>query len=1224
MSKHAGRYTPAFVQAVLNTVPKFRSCTEVLVCNWDGNDHHDALPFEVLATEAETDPEKLKAVLHRLHKNLGHPSNHDLVRILRHGQASEAAIKLAKDLSCDFCTARQAPTVANPGQAHRVLEFNQRVGLDVKYLPGWKPNQKIFALNIVDYASSYQLMVPFFETETASVLRKLYLGKWVNWAGPPKEIILDPARTNLGRAMVEPTELEGTHVLVTAAGAHWQLGKTEVHGGWFSRVLSKVLEQKSPENKEEWLECVIQSHVKNQMIQNYGYTPSQFIFGKNPELPGDVLNEPTDAVACTASLQDQALARKYAVRSAARQAVLQLQDDQSLRRALIARPRREKPFNSGDVVAYWRDQKWSKGLLSQGGRWYGSGIVIGLVGRNVIVAHRNHILRCAPEQVRLATGEERSLVETPETQLLGIKDMIEHGTFRSHQYIDLVAQAYPPQEPAVLAHDVEMPPEPDQAIGHQSNQPASAVSRPELPSVPANEETVEQPNVEVSSASAGPSEAVEVAEAPSGSSDYGPVRRRRLPSKSGPMTLFRPTAMRQEDFVEVMQEVVPHLIEEAVEAEQANRKRNADEATDQPEHKAPRLDASPDSPGEHPIAYVESACCETAESHELWQTFQTTKDNAVEALVAQYYNKRAQKEIPVSNNEPLLQAKVDQAKVSEWQTLIDKQAVRVVPPKEANWIKQHQPDRIMGSRYVVVKKPEEELIENGKQPDPANLEHWKVKARWCLQGHLDPDLHTKVREGQLQSPTLSQIGRTILFQLLASHKWLLQLGDVKGAFLEAGPLPACYKPLFARIPAGGIPGIDKDCLIEVLGNVYGQNDAPAAWYKVFNDEVIAAGFERSKYDSCLYWMREGGRLTGVLGAHVDDTVTGGEGSRYDDAIKRLRARFPYRKWRVQEGEFCGTHYRQDPKSFDITMSQQGFAQNMKPAHLPKHRRLNRRAVLDSKEISILRGINGSLNWLASQSRPDLSAQTSISQQSFPNPTVHHLLEANNVIKRAKQFSDLTVTFKSISTSRLRFCCLSDAAWANLGDHTQAGYIIGFSDDTLDQGHETSWTPAMWKSFKLSRAVGSTLAAEAQAMVSATGTLEWASLLLSEAVDGISDVRDYLKHLQSRPPIVITDCKSLYDHLVAVTSPTSIEDRRTSIDIVILRQSLERLKGSLRWVPTSRMLADSLTKSAGDPTDLLRACIRQCTYQISPEETVLQLQAEERQRRMQSKKSINPE
>ena len=188
----------------------------------------------------------------------------------------------------------------------------------------------------------------------------------------------------------------------------------------------------------------------------------------------------------------------------------------------------------------------------------------------------------------------------------------------------------------------------------------------------------------------------------------------------------------------------------------------------------------------------------------------------------------------------------------------------------------------------------------------------------------------------------------------------------------------------------------------------------------------------------------------------------------------------------------------------------------------------------------------------------------------------------------------------------------------MGEHTQAGYIIGFSSDDLDDGSEVPWSPAMWKSFRLPRAVGSTLAAESQAMVSATGTLEWASLVLAEALDGICDVREYLQHLQARPPVIITDCKSLYDHMIAVTSPTSIEDRRTSIDIVILRQSLERLKGSLRWVPTNRMLADSLTKNAGDPTDLLRACIRKCTYQVSAEQTVLQLQAEERQRRVQAR------
>jgi hypothetical protein len=93
--------------------------------------------FESLAVQELADPEKVKNTLHRLHKNLGHPSNQDLVRVLKHGQASEEAIRLARDLQCDFCTARQAPTAANPGKTSAVQEFNERIGLDVKYLPGW-------------------------------------------------------------------------------------------------------------------------------------------------------------------------------------------------------------------------------------------------------------------------------------------------------------------------------------------------------------------------------------------------------------------------------------------------------------------------------------------------------------------------------------------------------------------------------------------------------------------------------------------------------------------------------------------------------------------------------------------------------------------------------------------------------------------------------------------------------------------------------------------------------------------------------------------------------------------------------------------------------------------------------------------------------------------------------------------------------------------------------
>ena len=92
-------------------------------------------------------------------------------------------------------------------------------------------------------------------------------------------------------------------------------------------------------------------------------------------------------------------------------------------------------------------------------------------------------------------------------------------------------------------------------------------------------------------------------------------------------------------------------------------------------------------------------------------------------------------------------------------------------------------------------------------------------------------------------------------------------------------------------------------------------------------------------------------------------------------------------------------------------------------------------------------------------------------------------------------------------------------------------------------------------------------------------------------------------------------RSLYDHLHSPSSPTSIEDRRTSIDVVIIRESVKQLQAFVRWVPTDRMLADGLTKDSGGPIDLLRACIKRSCYQISPEETVLEYQALERDRRL---------
>ncbi|CAE7388309.1 GIP [Symbiodinium sp. CCMP2456] len=658
---------------------------------------------------------------------------------------------------------------------------------------------------------------------------------------------------------------------------------------------------------------------------------------------------------------------------------------------------------------------------------------------------------------------------------------------------------------------------------------------------------------------------------------YGPVRR-RLSAKSSPM-LLRPQGMLPDDFSDMMQEVDSRGTKREASTEPAE--------TASSKRAAPTPDASPEA---------DESLCVQANAVDLFSSAAS-----FETLVINHVNKRAAKEVPATGNPLDVQPLVDEAKLIEWNTIESRHAGRIVFGREAEDVRKRFGHRIMGSRFVCTWKQEEDAPR-------------RMKARWCLQGHLDPDLRTKALAGDLQSPTLSQVGRSMLFQILASNKWTLRLGDIKGAFLASGALPAQYKPLYATLPQGGIPGIPSDALIEVLGHVYGLNDAPSAWQRTLDRALHEAGFERSRLDPCLYFLRDEGRLTGVYGVHVDDCATGGVGEKYEQALEMLKGRFEFRKWRLGDGDFCGARYRQNPQTFEITMTQESFVDKIRPLRMTRRRAQERHSPLTDEEVKCLRAINGSLNWLSSQSRPDLATQVSFSQQSFPKPTVNDALAANNAVRRARQHRQLSITFRSIPLPGLAVLCHSDAAYANGRDGaTQAGYVIGFTDRSVDEDKVTAWSPAFWKSYRLPRVVSSTLSAEAQALATASGMAEWTLLLLSEAIDGPCHLRSFWSVAAKRKSVFVTDCKSLFDHLMSRSAPT-LDEKRTALDIVILRESLQKTQGSLRWVPTDRMLADAMTKESADALDMLRACLREGSYQISDESTILRWRSDEKERR----------
>ena len=695
-------------------------------------------------------------------------------------------------------------------------------------------------------------------------------------------------------------------------------------------------------------------------------------------------------------------------------------------------------------------------------------------------------------------------------------------------------------------------------------------------------------------------------EQPEGSS-HGPVRRRYF-SKQTQDSVFRPPAMKHEDFAEMMQELVPQIVIPDSSSSTVDQVMQ----TTSPRGTSQKREAS--SEGEAPSSSkprVEAAVSEGLFAEEVLLAC-PGEVPSVEVLMSAFLQKRLQKELPPSGNPVELQAKINDAKSAEWATLLEKPAVRVWTGNKAKTIREKHPDRFIGSRFVITEKKEDQST--------------RIKARWCLQGHLDPDFRKKIDSGLCHSPTLSQLARALILQVLASKKWTMWLGDIKGAFLEAGPLQKQFTPLFAKQPVGGIPGLSEQDVIKVIGNVYGANDAPLNWYQTFDQAVTAIGFQRSQFGNCLYFLRDSqGELCAVLGAHVDDTIVGGQGPTYDHAVAELRARFPYRKWRVGHGEFCGVQYSQDAKTHEIVYHQSEYAKHLRPINVSKDRARQKEAPASEKEIASLRAINGAANWLAGQSRPDLCIQTSISQQCFPRPKVKDLAFANQLVHRARQYSHVSITVRSIPWEQLGICFHSDAGFANAkGNATQAGYILGFVDAKLETNEPSLWSPFCWKSYKLPRVVSSTLGAEAQSFSTACALAEWMSLMVVEAKRGIFDLRA-VRDLPKTPIVSnlapknetitgITDCKSLYDHLTSLSSVAKVEDKRVAIDLAILKQCMARTGLSVRWCPTELMIADGLTKDQMDPADLLRAALDVGEYQLNKEATILAIKKQQREER----------
>ena len=454
--------------------------------------------------------------------------------------------------------------------------------------------------------------------------------------------------------------------------------------------------------------------------------------------------------------------------------------------------------------------------------------------------------------------------------------------------------------------------------------------------------------------------------------------------------------------------------------------------------------------------------------------------------------------------------------------------------------------------------------------------------------------------------------RMLILQYAASAKWSLHSFDIQTAFLRGsrqdGRILGMEPPEEMRHMMHLKPW---ECC-ELLKSAYGLVNAPLLWYEELKSSLIQLGFIVSPLDPCVFVLpnKRDQTIHGLVGIHVDDGLGAGD-QHFRQCIAQLESKFPFGSKKEGSFQFTGIRLQQKADS-SIELDQSKYVEDIPAIDITRDRRKNPNAEVSNDERQSLRGLVGSLQYAASNTRPDISAKLSFIQAKITTAKVQDLMDANRLLNEAKQHKDTKIVIKSIPLGDVRFVSFSDASFATrMNSQSQKGCLLMATSKQIGQWQSSDASPLIWYSKKISRVVASTLASEAYAMSGAVDLLSWVRIHWSwicNPHDSWKNPEECLKHCPEAYSVV--DCKSLYDLIQKTTIP-SCQEYRTMLEALIIK---DRIKEGIvvKWVHSAAQLADSLTKCMDN--SVLRQFLAAGRCIIHDVDEILKVRADNRARK----------
>ncbi|CAE6922017.1 RE2 [Symbiodinium sp. CCMP2592] len=260
------------------------------------------------------------------------------------------------------------------------------VGVDVFSVVD-STGRRVEMLSVFDHGTSFHVVGELREHSTEA-MEQTFCEVWTRTFGAPGTIALD-LESGLQAGLARYSSWHGCHLRSIAGQAHWQLGATERHGGLWKAIWKRVCDDLSLREEDVPMGIAAVNDAKNQLRRISGYSPAQAVFGRDPYIPGDLLDEKDG------EQQEHLINHDL-------QGASDSSGDAKLRRALLQRSRvAGEELHPGDLVFFLRKPKNTKDWS-----WKGPGTVVGHEHQNLWISFGGRCHLVAPEHTRRATNEE--------------------------------------------------------------------------------------------------------------------------------------------------------------------------------------------------------------------------------------------------------------------------------------------------------------------------------------------------------------------------------------------------------------------------------------------------------------------------------------------------------------------------------------------------------------------------------------------------------------------------------------------------------------------------------------------------------------------------------------------------------------------------------------------------------------------------------------------------